>query len=207
MEEGESITSMFTRFTYIKNGFKALGRDYSIEDNVQKVLRSLLESWHAKSTAIEEAKDLLEVTLDELIGSLMTYGIKKKNATLEVEKPKKTLGITLKVASQKEMVEEEVSDNEDEEGDKKKNKAMNATGWDELDGTSTEGEFEDEVANFCFMADDQDEVCLKTTSMKNKRFLDNGCSRHMTGDANKFASLTYKKEGFVTFEITPRVES
>ncbi|XP_057951004.1 uncharacterized protein LOC131145842 [Malania oleifera] len=55
-----------------------------------KVLCSLLESWHTKSTTIEEAKDLSKVTLDELVGSLMTYEIKKKNAAADIEKPKKT---------------------------------------------------------------------------------------------------------------------
>ncbi|XP_057974167.1 inositol-pentakisphosphate 2-kinase-like isoform X3 [Malania oleifera] len=77
---------------------------------------------------------------------------------------------------------------------------MNATGWDELDGTSTDEENE-ELANFCFMAYEQMsvQVCLKTNSTRKKWFLDNGCSRHMTGDADKFLSLSYKKEGLVTF--------
>ncbi|XP_057982373.1 uncharacterized protein LOC131167594 [Malania oleifera] len=88
MEEGEIITAMFTHFTLITNGLKALGKEYSMEDNVQKVLCTLPASWHAKSTTIEEAKDLSKVTLDKLIGSLMTYEIKKKNATTEAEAPK-----------------------------------------------------------------------------------------------------------------------
>ncbi|XP_057976016.1 uncharacterized protein LOC131163446 [Malania oleifera] len=32
---------------------------------------------------------------------------------------------------------------------------MNTIEWDELDGLSTDGENEEEVANFCFMADEQ----------------------------------------------------
>ncbi|XP_057953571.1 uncharacterized protein LOC131147926 [Malania oleifera] len=107
MEEGETIIAMFTCFTHITNELKALGREYSMEDNVQKVLHFLPASWHAKSTAIEEAKDLLEVTLNELIGSLMTYEIKKKNATAEVEAPKKATRIALKAGKQKELIEEE----------------------------------------------------------------------------------------------------
>ncbi|XP_057961068.1 uncharacterized protein LOC131153031 [Malania oleifera] len=34
---------------------------------------------------------------------------------------------------------------------------MNATEWEELDGPSTNGENEEKVANFCFMANEQDE--------------------------------------------------
>ena len=37
---------------------------------VRKILRSLLESFHAKVTAIEECKDLDEIKIQELIGSL-----------------------------------------------------------------------------------------------------------------------------------------
>ena len=36
-------------------------------------------------------------------------------------------------------------------------------------------------------------------SKKEKWFLDSGCSRHMTGDESKFAFLTRRKGGYVTF--------
>ena len=37
---------------------------------VKKILRSLLESFHAKVIAIEETKDLDDIKVQELIGSL-----------------------------------------------------------------------------------------------------------------------------------------
>ena len=40
---------------------------------VRKILRSLPESFRAKVTAIEESKDLDEIKIQELIGSLQTY--------------------------------------------------------------------------------------------------------------------------------------
>ena len=40
---------------------------------MRKILRSLLESFCAKVTAIEESKDLNEIKIHELIGSLQTY--------------------------------------------------------------------------------------------------------------------------------------
>uniref|UniRef100_A0A2N9G2N2 CCHC-type domain-containing protein n=1 Tax=Fagus sylvatica TaxID=28930 RepID=A0A2N9G2N2_FAGSY len=72
---------------------------------------------------------------------------------------------------------------------------------------------EDEHASFCPLAfnDDEsatedlclmahgDEVCLISKSTKKKWFLDSGCSRHMTGDKNKFTSLTLKDGGNVKF--------
>ena len=46
-----------------------------IEDSkvVRKILRSLPESFRAKVTTIEESKDLDEIKIQELIGSLQTY--------------------------------------------------------------------------------------------------------------------------------------
>ena len=40
---------------------------------VRKVLRSLLERFHAKITSIEESKDIDKIPLIELVGNLQTY--------------------------------------------------------------------------------------------------------------------------------------
>ena len=40
---------------------------------VRKVLRSLLERFHAKITAIEESKDIDKIPLTELVSNLQTY--------------------------------------------------------------------------------------------------------------------------------------
>ena len=40
---------------------------------VRKVLRSLLERFHAKITSIEELKDIDKIPLTELVGNLQTY--------------------------------------------------------------------------------------------------------------------------------------
>ena len=40
---------------------------------VINVLRSLLERFHAKITAIEESKDIDQIPLTELVGNLPTY--------------------------------------------------------------------------------------------------------------------------------------
>ncbi|KAL6322007.1 hypothetical protein AAG906_003148 [Vitis piasezkii] len=79
------------------------------------------------------------------------------------------------------------------EAKRRMKKAMMAT-WSESE-ESFEEENEKEVANMCFMAiDDLDEG-----SKKDKWLLDSGCSRHMTGDESKFAFLTKRKGGYVTF--------
>ena len=43
---------------------------------VRKMLRSLLERFHAKITAIEESKDIDKIPLTELVGNLQTYELR-----------------------------------------------------------------------------------------------------------------------------------
>ncbi|KAK2967947.1 hypothetical protein RJ640_026374 [Escallonia rubra] len=97
MKEHESIDEMYSKFTLIINGLKLLGKIYLEKEVVRKVLRSLPKRWEAKLTAIQEAKDLNVLKLEELVGSLMTHEItmkihdeeettsKKKNLTLKAE--------------------------------------------------------------------------------------------------------------------------
>jgi hypothetical protein len=90
----ESITSMFTRMTSITNSLDALGRTYTNVDIVSKILRFLPKSWEAKVMTIHEAKDLTKISLEELIGSLMTHEITMEKQELE-EKPKKNLAFKI----------------------------------------------------------------------------------------------------------------
>jgi hypothetical protein len=110
MKSEESIYEMFTRFTNIINSLKALGKCYTNVENVRKILRSLPKHWNAKVIAIEEAKDLTKMSLDELLGSLMTHEIMLKGRE-EKAKPKRSL--TLK-SSHQESDEEEESDDDKE---------------------------------------------------------------------------------------------
>src|SRR5262249_20058406 len=91
MEEGETINDMFTRFSSILNELKGLGKEYKNAEVVRKILRCLPYSWSPKVTAIEEAKDLDKLTLDELMGSLITHEIMRK----EKDEPKKKKELAL----------------------------------------------------------------------------------------------------------------
>nr|GEV38763.1 reverse transcriptase domain, reverse transcriptase zinc-binding domain protein [Tanacetum cinerariifolium] len=66
----ETIDSGFTRFNAIVTSLKSLDPDYSSKNHVRKFLRALPLKLRAKVTAIEEAKDLATLPLDELIGNL-----------------------------------------------------------------------------------------------------------------------------------------
>ncbi|GAB2299672.1 hypothetical protein Dimus_038576 [Dionaea muscipula] len=82
MNEGESITEMYARFTKIMNSLKGFGKNYSQEDKVKKILRVLPKAWSPKVTAIQECKNLKTLSIDTLIGSLLTY-----EAVLKEEEP------------------------------------------------------------------------------------------------------------------------
>ncbi|KAH9724758.1 hypothetical protein KPL70_007612 [Citrus sinensis] len=96
MEQNESVYSMYTRFTDIVNTLGALRKTFSNSEKVKKIIRSLPKEWRQKRTAIEEAKDLNILPIDDLIGSLISYeevlaaergnGEKKKNIALKASK-------------------------------------------------------------------------------------------------------------------------
>ena len=63
MNEKETISEMFTRFTDIINSLIALGKVYTQVEMVRKLLRVLTSDWEKKTTAIEEANDLSTLTV------------------------------------------------------------------------------------------------------------------------------------------------
>ncbi|GAV73622.1 UBN2 domain-containing protein [Cephalotus follicularis] len=89
MHDHENISYMFTRFTTIINSLKNLGKSYPNQELVRKILRCLLKSWTPKVTAIEEAKDLSTLPLEQILASLMTHEtIMKNHENVEVKKKK-----------------------------------------------------------------------------------------------------------------------
>ncbi|KAL7184380.1 hypothetical protein ACSBR2_026516 [Camellia fascicularis] len=81
MQHNESISDMFIRFTNTINSLKILGKEYTNHDMVIKILTCLPKSWEAKVIAIQEAKDLSKLSMDELLGSLMAHELTMINGT------------------------------------------------------------------------------------------------------------------------------
>ena len=75
MEFDESIENRFGRFQTLCHGLKALGKSYTTTDHVRKILRSLPKQWRPKVTAIQEAKDLSTLRMEELLSSLRVHEI------------------------------------------------------------------------------------------------------------------------------------
>ncbi|GAV79740.1 UBN2 domain-containing protein [Cephalotus follicularis] len=89
MKENENISGMFVRFTNIINYLQSLNKCYANSEMLRKILRCLPKSWMPKVTAIEEAKDLNTLPLEELLGSLMTHKMTIKNHEDDEEQDKK----------------------------------------------------------------------------------------------------------------------
>ena len=73
MSEDESFDSFYGKLNEVVFGKLNLGEKIEESKVVRKILRSLPESFWAKVTVIEESKDLDEIKVQELIGSLQTY--------------------------------------------------------------------------------------------------------------------------------------
>ena len=171
MKPNESIVEIFTRFTDVVNGLEGLGKRVSEQDKVSKILRCLTPKWNSKTEAIEEAKNLKELPLEELIGSLMTYEMKIARQEKEMQEESKKKSIALKAKEEKENREgaKEVTcykckklghikyDCSIYKAKKEKKRAMMAT-WSQSEDSSDD-ENENEFSNMCFMAfEDQDKV-------------------------------------------------
>ena len=72
---------------------------------MRKILRSLPETFHAKVTTIEESKDLDDIKVQELIGSLQTY---------ELSLPSQRMSKSLALKTINEIMETQDSSDEDE---------------------------------------------------------------------------------------------
>ena len=113
MKPNESIVEMLIRFTDIVNGFEELGNKVSEEDKVSKIIRYLPLKYNSKTEVIEEAKNLKELPLEELIGSLMTYEMKIARQENEMQKERKKKNIALKAQKEKVVEETNINDMED----------------------------------------------------------------------------------------------
>ena len=76
---------------------------------VRKILRSLPESFRAKVTAIEESKDLDEIKIQELIGSLQTYELGLPSHKSSKSLALKTINERMDDSSEEDDVEKELT--------------------------------------------------------------------------------------------------
>jgi len=91
MKDDEIIEQMYSRFQTLVSGLQILKKSYVASDHVSKILRSLPARWRPKVTAIEEAKDLNTLCVEDLVSSLKVH----KTGLNEHEPAKKIKSIAL----------------------------------------------------------------------------------------------------------------
>ena len=79
MSEDESFDSFYSKLNEVVVEKFNLGEKTEDFKILRKILRSLPESFRAKVTAIEESKDLNDIKVQELVGSLQTYELPLPN--------------------------------------------------------------------------------------------------------------------------------
>jgi hypothetical protein len=86
MNEDETVSKYLLRVEELVNVMKGLGEKFEESILVQNILRSLLDKFNSKVSAIEELNDLKNMSIDQLIGTLTTYEMrinKDKSITRE----------------------------------------------------------------------------------------------------------------------------
>ena len=94
MSEDESFNSFYGKLDEVVIGKFNLGEKTEDSKIMRKILRSLLESFRARVTAIEERKDLDEIKIQEFIDSLQTY-------ELSLPSQKKSKSLALKTVNER----------------------------------------------------------------------------------------------------------
>ncbi|WJX46325.1 hypothetical protein P8452_33140 [Trifolium repens] len=111
MQEDESIDQMYGRFTIIINELNSLGKTYTTHEKIRKLLRCLTKNWRHIVTAITESKDLSQMKLEDLIGSLKAH-----ESILQEDKPVKKKMIALDSQTREHsQIDEDNLENEDED--------------------------------------------------------------------------------------------
>ena len=108
MHKEETIGKFNARLCDIANKMFMLGEKMPEAKLVRKTLRSLPIRFAYKVTAIEEAKDVTTLKLEELMGSLRMFEM-----NFEEERAKKNQGIVLKVDTKRDDLESRYDDDED----------------------------------------------------------------------------------------------
>jgi hypothetical protein len=107
MLEDEMFGEFYSKMGDLRNSMVCLGKPISDVKLIRKIIRSLPERFRIKVTTIEESKDLEEMKIEELVGSLQTY-------ELSLPPVKKLKTISLK-ASKKKVEASSEDDSEEEE--------------------------------------------------------------------------------------------
>ena len=105
MNDNESLSNFYTKLCDLANESFALDEKISETTLVRKIIRSLPDKFSSKVIAIEEAKDLDSMKVEDLMGSLRAF-------EMTLKQRKKEKSITLKTMHEEEHSSEEEDEDE-----------------------------------------------------------------------------------------------
>lgn len=111
MKPNETVTQMFARFLDIVNPLSSLGKNYNNHEKIRKVLRALMKNWIPKATTIIEGNDLTTMSLETLMGKLLTHELDLQ----DFEDAPKEKSIALKAQHKKTVKDDSEDSNSDDE--------------------------------------------------------------------------------------------
>ena len=97
----ETLTETYDRFTKLLNDMTMHDKYYDNEDVNTKFLRSLPEMYDEKTTAIREANDLDEITLEAVYGKLRDYELEKQQKKGKSEEKTKYVALMIQDEEEK----------------------------------------------------------------------------------------------------------
>ncbi|KAJ4719135.1 Retrovirus-related Pol polyprotein from transposon TNT 1-94 [Melia azedarach] len=187
MKEGESIVNYFSRIEAISNQLKRNGEKLSEVRIMEKILRSMDSKFDHIVTTIEETKDLEEMTIDQLQGSLQAYE----------EKIKKKQGISEQLLKMQFKEKEDIQSYE-------RNQRGRGRGRGQGQSRGRGHGRVEEKANYVEENNQGDETVLlaykdNSGGQENTWYLDTGASNHMCGKRSMFVELDESTNGNVSF--------
>ena len=111
MKGSEDVSDYIARIQSIASQLKKNGEDVPQNRVVEKILRSLTDEYENVVCAIEESKDLSELSVEELAGSLTAHEQRRKKKQQSLEQ-----ALQVKVSLNEKKKSEEKSDNKQSRG-------------------------------------------------------------------------------------------
>ncbi|GKA40284.1 retrovirus-related pol polyprotein from transposon TNT 1-94 [Tanacetum coccineum] len=176
MKENESVQAYLARVSAIVSQIRSYGEKITNETIVAKVLRSLTPKFDHVDAAIEESKDLYQLSFDELMGSLQAHEVRiNRNATKEEEK-------AFQIKEGRFLISKGISD----QG--RPISHINAVEAEKYCWSKPKG------ANYAKEDGEQDDYLFMVETKIEKAtsdvwYVDSVCSHHITEDKSKFNDL------------------
>jgi RNA-binding protein YhbY len=98
MLEDGAFREFYSKMSDLRNSMVSLGKTVLNVKLIRKIIRSLPEHFRIKVTTIEESKDLEEMKIEELVGSLQSYELSlppvKMMKTIALKSSKKKVEVS-----------------------------------------------------------------------------------------------------------------